>query len=147
MKNQSFRRAALLGLLVSSLVGSGWASTPIPPAAQKLMQEWSNEVRAQQPGFSGFSAAAGKQLYYAERTHSEGDSRSCATCHGQDPAQAGRNASTGKVIEALSPVVNAERFTKAKEINKWFRRNCKWVLERECTAQEKGDFLEYMHSL
>ncbi|MEA3244387.1 MAG: DUF1924 domain-containing protein, partial [Pseudomonadota bacterium] len=31
-----------------------------------------------------------------------------------------------------------------KKIEKWFKRNCKWTLGRECTAQEKADFLAYI---
>jgi len=32
-------------------------------------------------------------------------------------------------------------------VAKWFRRNCKTVLGRECTAQEKGDILTYLSSI
>ncbi|TBR21868.1 MAG: DUF1924 domain-containing protein, partial [Candidatus Nitrosotenuis sp.] len=31
-----------------------------------------------------------------------------------------------------------------KFVEKWFKRNCKETLERECTPQEKGDFLAYL---
>ncbi len=43
--------------------------------------------------------------------------------------------------------VNPERFTKTKKIKKWFKRNCKWAWGRECTAQEKGNFLTYFKGL
>jgi hypothetical protein len=39
-----------------------------------------------------------------------------------------------------------DRYTDAAKVAKWFRRNCKSVLGRECTAQEKGDFLAFMIS-
>jgi hypothetical protein len=29
-------------------------------------------------------------------------------------------------------------------VDKWFRRNCVDVLERECTAGEKADLLAYL---
>ena len=31
-----------------------------------------------------------------------------------------------------------------KKIEKWFKRNCKEAWGRECTAQEKADFLTYL---
>jgi len=40
--------------------------------------------------------------------------------------------------------VNPERYQTLKKVEKWFRRNCKSVLGRECTVTEKGDFLTFM---
>ena len=48
---------------------------------------------------------------------------------------------TGKAIEPLAPSANPKRLTDPEHIEKWFLRNCKWTLGRECTPQEKGDFL------
>jgi hypothetical protein len=140
-------RRLTVSLLLVLLTSGLQAETPVSPDARKLLDGWAKVAQKDNPKFQGFSAEAGRRIYYAERVHSEGDSRSCATCHAEDPAQSGRNASTGKVIDPLSPAVNPERFTKAKDINKWFKRNCKWVLERECTAEEKGHFTTYMLSL
>ena len=53
---------------------------------------------------------------------------------------------TGKVIDPMAPSVNPKRFTDAKEIEKWFKRNCTWTVGRECTPQEKGDFLSYLRT-
>lgn len=44
----------------------------------------------------------------------------------------------------MAASVNPKRYTKMKKINKWFKRNCKWTLGRECTNQEKGDILKYL---
>jgi len=38
----------------------------------------------------------------------------------------------------------ADRFTDKKKVDKWFRRNCKGVIGRECTAQEKVDWITYL---
>ena len=65
--------------------------------------------------------------------------RSCTTCHGTDQAKPGRHQRTGKVIESMAPSVNPQRLTDVAKIEKWFVRNCKWTLGRECSAQEKGD--------
>lgn len=98
-------------------------------------------------GVSSFSAEEGRKLYNMKRTHSQKkDERSCTTCHTANPAAPGKTT-VGKVIEPLSPGANAQRFTDPKKVEKWFKRNCEWVLERECTPREKGDFITYMMSL
>ena len=51
---------------------------------------------------------------------------------------------TGKPIKPLAPSANPQRLTDLREINKWLLRNCKWTLGRECSAQEKGDFLTWL---
>jgi len=77
---------------------------------------------------------------------SAGPPRSCASCHGSTLAREGRHLRTRKRIAPLSPSVNPERLTDAVKIEKWLRRNCKWTWGRECTAQEKGDFLLFISS-
>jgi hypothetical protein len=80
-------------------------------------------------------------------TAKHGKEWSCASCHGQPPTAKGKHASTGKVIEPLAPAANAAAFTDAAKVDKWFRRNCKDVLARECSAAEKADVLAYLISL
>jgi hypothetical protein len=86
-----------------------------------------------------FSAAAGKATWFKDI-----DGRSCTTCHTESVLVSGRHERTGKVIEAMAPSINPQRLTDRKKINKWFLRNCKWTLGRECTAQEKGDILVWL---
>ena len=69
---------------------------------------------------------------------------SCASCHGTPPTTAGKHASTGKTIAALAPAFNPKAFTDSARVDKWFRRNCKDVLSRECSAQEKADVMAYL---
>ncbi len=69
---------------------------------------------------------------------------SCASCHGTPPTAQGKHASTGKSIEPLAPAFNAKAFTDTAKTYKWFKRNCKDVLSRECSAQEKADVLAYL---
>lgn len=98
-----------------------------------------------------FNAEAGKPgdatrgLAFFEATH--GGEWSCASCHGKPPTGTGKHATTGKPIGALAPARNAERFTEVAKVDKWFRRNCKDVLSRECSATEKADVLAYLISL
>lgn len=71
----------------------------------------------------------------------------CASCHGERPLAPGRHASTGKTIEPLAPAANAQAFTSMAKVDKWFRRNCGDVLQRDCSAAEKADVLAYLLSL
>lgn len=100
-----------------------------------------------QAGYSAQAATApsamrGKQLF-AER---HGRDWSCASCHGAVPTQPGKHASTGKPIAPLAPAFNAERFTDAAKVEKWFRCNCNDVLGRECSAAEKADVLSWLQT-
>lgn len=72
------------------------------------------------------------------------DGKSCATCHGSDVTEAGKHSKTKKVIKPMAPSVNSKRLTQDYKVEKWFLRNCKWTLGRECTATEKGDILLWL---
>lgn len=99
----------------------------------------------QTEGAGPFDAARAEAMWTRNFTHPKADQpRSCASCHTDNLKAGGKHARTGKPIEPLAPSVNPQRLTEAREIEKWFGRNCKWTLGRECTAQEKGDFLSYM---
>lgn len=94
------------------------------------------------------SAQAGETLWNTDFTDKKtGQQRNCTTCHGKNLSQSGEHAKTGKVIDPMAPSVNSERLTERKKINKWFKRNCKWTVGRECTAQEKADVLTYLKTL
>ncbi len=88
-------------------------------------------------------AARGQKFFNA--TH--GRDWSCSSCHGATPTQGGRHASTGKAIGPLAPAFNAQRFSDAAKVEKWFRRNCNDVVGRECTVGEKADVLSWLLTL
>lgn len=101
-------------------------------------------AQARAAGAAGvFDAGRGQQFF----TTTHGGDWSCASCHTRDPRQAGRHAVTGKTIAPMAPAVNPERFARADKVEKWFKRNCRDVLARECTAQEKGDVIAWLQSL
>lgn len=101
-------------------------------------------AQARTAGASGvFDAARGQRFF----TTTHGGDWSCSSCHTANPRQSGRHDVTGKTIAPLAPAANAERFTRADKVEKWFRRNCRDVLSRECSAQEKGDVIAYLMSL
>ncbi|HEY6096066.1 MAG TPA: DUF1924 domain-containing protein [Gallionellaceae bacterium] len=133
--SEKFRNtAAALLVALAGLAPSAHAETPNEILAS-IRQE-----AASAPGFLAFSAARGERLFNSKH----GSDWSCSSCHTENPAATGKHAKTGKAIEALAPSANAERFTNPKKVEKWFKRNCNDVLNRACTAQEKGDVLAYL---
>ena len=100
---------------------------------------------------SGYAAQAGATPLPARGQQffntSHGKDWQCASCHGALPTQAGKHAATGKPIAALAPAFNPERFTNPAKVEKWFRRNCKDVVGRECSAAEKADLLAWWLTL
>lgn len=73
--------------------------------------------------------------------------RSCTSCHGLNNKTAGKHIKTQKVIKPMALSVTPNRFSKAQKVKKWFYRNCKWTIGRECSPQEQADILAYLKSL
>lgn len=127
----------LLGALLTIFVASANANV-----VDDVLKSYEAE------GASNFSAKNGEAMWNKDfpDTEEPGKVRNCGACHGKDLSANGKHVTTGKVIDPLAPSANKERFTDPKFIEKWFKRNCKWVLDRECSAQEKGDFLTYLRN-
>ena len=128
-----------LNLILSSLLIAGVARAG---TVDDLLSEFSGNGAGQ----GQFSAAAGKALWLSEFPSKDGSKRSCTSCHTTDPRKPGRHAKTGKAIEPMAPSANAKSLTERRQVEKWFKRNCKWTLGRECTAQEKGDLLSFLRT-
>jgi hypothetical protein len=122
-------------LLLSAFAVPAMAETPSDFQAALLA-----EARQTNPALKAFSAERGQTFFTA--TH--GNEWSCSTCHTRNPAQTGAHDKTKKPIDPLAPSANPRRFTDAAKVDKWFRRNCKDVLARECTPEEKGNVLAYL---
>ena len=106
-------------------------------SAARQLEHWS--AQAGTPG----QADRGRVFF----TSRHGGEWSCASCHGNPPTSAGRHASTGKAIDPMAPSFNPRAFTGTAKVDKWFLRNCKDVLQRECSAGEKADVLAWLLSL
>ena len=131
------RRTKLICTLVLALSTTYplWAAVP----GEDLVAAY------QRLGAGPFDAASGGRAWAQEQRPAGADGpRSCATCHGTDLTRPGRHATTGKPIEPMAVSTNPKRLTDPVQTEKWFGRNCKWVVGRECTAQEKGDVLTYL---
>ena len=96
-------------------------------------------------GVTTMNAEAGKALWNKQfKNKKTGKPQNCTTCHGANLKQDGKHVRTGKKIKAMAPSANPKRFTKVKKIKKWFKRNCKWIIGRECSAQEQADILSFL---
>ena len=134
---RSFRFLAVGGALALSVLGAGaMADSPT-----SFFERFNAEARnaGEEPG----NAARGQKFF--NQTH--GNEWKCAACHGAVPTVKGEHAVTHKIIAPMAPAFNPQRFTDAAKVDKWFRRNCKDVLSRECTAREKADVLAWLISL
>ena len=123
----------IITLLASIPLGLAHAGTT---AINDLLQDYATQ------GASTADAEQGKQLW--QKVFNRKGERSCSSCHTKDLTKNGKHIKTNKHIKPMSPSVNPERLTDKKKVNKWFKRNCLWTLGRECTAQEKTNFLVFL---
>lgn len=115
-------------------------------ANEQVLNHYVELVKKENSSFKSFNAVDGESFFRQERMHSKGEKVSCMTCHTADPKAFGKTRAN-KEIEPIAPVINKERFTDLAKVEKWFKRNCKDVYERECTNIEKGNFVLYMMSV
>jgi len=115
------------------------------PARDAILAKFADDAKAADPAFAGFSADRGKAFWTATHSGGKPDTPSCTSCHGADPTIAGQTRA-GKAIDPMAGSKTAARFTDPEKVAKWFTRNCNGVLDRECTAVEKGDVITYLSS-
>ena len=119
-----------VALLTLSILAPVWGASPLL-----------DEYVARAGGAA--SPQRGQQLWQAK----DPKGRSCTACHGLDLRVPGKHERTGKAIAPMAPSVNPERYTDGRKVAKWFKRNCKWTLGRECTSQEQADLLGWLVTL
>lgn len=112
---------------------------------EDLLAQYATTAKAASSSFTTFSAARGKTLHTQAFAAGKADTPACTSCHGDDPRSPGHSR-TGKAIEPMAASVVPARYNDPAKVEKWFKRNCNEVLGRECTPQEKGDWLAYMFS-
>jgi len=144
---RSIVKKVCVGVCVAGLL-SATSATAAKKYRMKDVGEYMKaiEADAKAEGATSFSAAQGKALYESKHSHPKSpNTRSCTTCHTNSPTRTGETL-VGKKIKPLALSANSKRLTKVKKIEKWFRRNCKWTLQRACTATEKVNFIRYIQS-
>ncbi len=138
------RRGPLRCLAHLVAAGGVWSLALLASAAQAADTTPARQLLR----FSTAAGAPGRaEQGLAFFTTPHGGEWSCSSCHGKPPTTAGKHASTGKRIEPMAPAANPKGLTDTAKVDKWFRRNCKDVLQRECSDDEKADVLAYLISL
>ncbi|WP_375231031.1 DUF1924 domain-containing protein [Roseobacter sp. S98] len=137
MKHILIAIALLLSFLGTTLHAGG---------VDDLINYYMAQAKSETQSFAGFDADRGEELYLKEFSSGKPDTPSCTSCHTNDPTQVGETRA-GKAIDPMAVSVSPERYQTLKKAEKWFGRNCRSVLGRECTAIEKGDFLSFMKGL
>ena len=122
-----------------------WSVASLAASRDELLAQYATAAKAASPAFAGFSATRGKTLHTQTFSGGKPDTPACTSCHGQDRRGSGRTTA-GKTIEAMAASISPTRYTDPAKVEKWFKRNCNEVLGRECSAQEKGDWLSFMFS-
>ena len=124
-----------LCLLLLSIAAQ--AETP-----QQIGQTYAAEAAARQAGFTP-SAKRG-EIFFRQRFANNDKMPACTSCHTDSPLNAGQHVVTGKAIRPLAVAANGQRFSDPTKVEKWFGRNCREVIGRDCTPAEKADFVTTM---
>jgi hypothetical protein len=140
------RRALPVILMVAAALGAAALAVAQPAALDQILAEYLALAKQADPNFASFDANRGGALFRTRHPGGDAATPACTSCHGEDPRSPGENVKTGKAIEPMAVSANPKRFTNKADVEKWFRRNCKQVLGRECTPAEKGDFVTFMMS-
>lgn len=144
MKTASASATALTSLLTLSVLLCGSGSASAAPR-DDILRSLDSAARAADPAFTGFSAPRGQTLHTQAFAGGKADTPACTSCHGATPRSSGRTPA-GKAVEPMALSLSPSRYSDAAKVDKWFTRNCRDVLGRECTPREKGDWLSFMFS-
>lgn len=135
MNKFSYALVALLGI----------ASLPVQAdvaSAQKLADKYAAFAKTIDPA-SKPSAEAGK-AFFTRKILVHGKEVSCSSCHTDNPAATGKHIGTGKPIKPLAPSANADRFSNIDKTEKEFEKHCLDIIGKDCTAQEKTNYITYL---
>lgn len=136
MRKTSLALFALFGI-------ASFAAQADSASAQKLSDKYAAIAKHINPASKGASAEDGKAFFNRENTV-RGKQVACASCHTTNPADPGKHISTKKAIKPLAPSTNPERFSDLDKVEKNFEKHCLDVRGRDCTAQEKADYIAYL---
>lgn len=136
MQKFSYMLLALLGFISFSaqadVSGAEEAARNYAASAKKLNPK------------STFTAEAGRAFFTKKVIDKFGNDVSCSTCHTDNPASEGKHKETGKPIKPLAPFANPERFSDVNKTERNFSKHCKDLYKKDCSAQEKGDYITYL---
>jgi len=136
MKKASYVLFALIGLVSFS------AQATDNTFALQFAIDYGMHARALNPD-STLSAEAGR-AFYTKKVEVKGKDLSCSACHTDNPANTGKHNDTGKAIKPLAPSANPDRFADRNKAERGFTKHCRDLYGKNCTPQEKGDFITYL---
>jgi hypothetical protein len=162
-RNGGWRWGGVLGLMLGA-TGSG--ATFAADTPQQLLERYTEEAKAADPAFEGFSPERGRTFYLQKHAIMGVGAVSCASCHRKDPREQIRahrvdilcrachvlhdnehpepKEAKVRYIEPFAPHAHPERFSDQAHVEKFFKLNCIMVLKRECTPLEKGDLIAWL---
>lgn len=137
MKHLNVALLAALGL--ASINASADVTNAI-----KLQDKYVEIAKTANAEFKAPSAVDGKFFFNRKIKLANGKEAACASCHTQNPADAGKHMVTGKAIKPLSPTVNYKRFSNIDKVEEQFTLHCNDILGADCTAAEKANYIAYL---
>lgn len=135
-------------LAYTLIIALGVASIPAladVESAQKLADKYTSIAKNINPSYKP-SADAG-HAFFTRKILVHGKEVSCSSCHTENPANQGKHIKDGKPIKPLAPSVNPKRFSDLDKVETNFEKHCLDVIGRDCTAQEKADYITYLLSV
>jgi len=152
--------------LVLLMTGFAIASSSLADTREEILENYAVRARAEDTSFSGFSAERGEAFYREPHVIKGAGVWSCASCHLKDPRYSVRAHRTDipcrachvindwehpdpkhakkRVIDPFAPSANPMRLTDAHRVDSFLKLNCLLLMQRECTAREKGDVIAYL---
>lgn len=134
-----------VSILLAAIGAVSFSAQADVASAQKLADKYMVFAKNIDPAAKA-SAEAGK-TFYTRKIVVKGKEISCSSCHTENPAAEGKNVETGKSIKALSPVSNPARFSNLDKVEENFTKHCIDVRGKDCSAQEKADYITYLLSV
>lgn len=136
-------------IALSCMVLGGLAS-PVASAADNIStaKQFADqyEVFAQKLDTKFKASVADGREFYTKKHSVKGKDISCSSCHTDNPTQKGKHAESGKEIQPLSPNTNPKRFAVLNKSEEGFVKHCNDILARNCTPQEKANYVTYLLS-
>lgn len=123
---------------------AAWAALASGPAQAQATP--ARALLAAYTAQAGGSASAEQGKAFFTRRFGR-DFDSCASCHTDTPTRPGKDLVSEKPIAPLAPAAAPQRFSDKANVEYRFAQNCKDVVGRDCSAQEKADVLSWLLGL
>lgn len=132
-----------LSLILVALLGlASFSAQADTNTAQQLANDYGAYAKKLNPKVT-LSAEAGR-AFYTQKVEINGKDMSCAACHTDNPANAGKHNESGKAIKPMSPSANPDRFKEVQKSQQGFTKHCKDLYGKDCKPEDKANFISYL---